>query len=472
MDTPVKLLPGQVLSANRRPRFDYRTVAALAFPFMLNSAVQAVLNATDTWFIGRLSPAATAAIGAVYWPILVFVLLLGGVGLSVQTLVAHAYGSHRYARAAQATWMAFWASLLTIPPFAVLALTGHALFSPFGIAPDTLRLALDYWFPRMLGAPLGIALWSLLGFFNGVGRPMLTLQVTLSVALANALLNQWFIFDLHWGIAGSAWATDAAQLLGVSAALAAFLGKPVRDRYRSHLTARLRVQPVLRQLRLGFPMGVMYAADITGFALFQLMQVRLGTTDGAATQIVMMLTSFCYMPAVGIAMAGTTLVGQAIGAKELRWAAKVGDGIIVITVVYMGLSGLVLAALGPWLLPLFTNRAMPEALGIAAMGSRLLWIAAGYQLFDGLSLGSSACLRGAGDVRIPSILVLALSWCLFVPLAHSLSFRAGNGWVDWLPQFGLGAVGGWCAAVAYICSLGVTLFLRWRSGAWRRIVLI
>jgi len=37
------------------------------------------------------------------------------------------------------------------------------------------------------------------------------------------------------------------------------------------------------------------------------MQVRLGTVDGASTQIVMMLTSFCYMPAVGIAMAGTTL---------------------------------------------------------------------------------------------------------------------------------------------------------------------
>ena len=61
-------------------------------------------------------------------------------------------------------------------------------------------------------------------------------------------------------------------------------------------------------------MGLLSAADILGFALFQLMQVRLGTVDGASTQIVMMLTSFCYMPAVGIAMAGTTLVGQAIGA--------------------------------------------------------------------------------------------------------------------------------------------------------------
>ena len=106
MDTPITLLPGQRLSAAGRLRIDYLAVATLAFPFMMNSAVQAVLNATDTWFIGRVSPTATAAIGAVYWPVLVFVLLFGGVGLAVQTLVAQAYGARRFARASQATWSA------------------------------------------------------------------------------------------------------------------------------------------------------------------------------------------------------------------------------------------------------------------------------------------------------------------------------------------------------------------------------
>src|SRR5450432_2115843 len=168
MDAPTKLLPGQALSSSGRPRLDYLAVAALAFPFMLNSAVQAVLNATDTWFIGRVSPAATSAIGAVYWPILVCVLLFGGVGLSVQTLVAQAYGSGRYTRASLATWTALWASLFTAPLFVLLALAGAWIFSPFGIPQDILRLALEYWFPRMLGGPLGIALWSLLGFFNGI----------------------------------------------------------------------------------------------------------------------------------------------------------------------------------------------------------------------------------------------------------------------------------------------------------------
>ena len=438
---------------------------------MVNSAVQAVLNATDTWFIGRLSPAATSAIGAVYWPILVCVVMFGGIGLSVQTSVAQAYGGHRYTRASQATWTALWASLFTTPLFVLLSLTGARIFAPFDIPQDTLGLAMEYWYPRMLGGPLGIALWSLLGFFNGIGRPMITLWVTVSVAVTNALLNQLFMFNWGMGIAGSGWATDAAQLIGVAAAAALFLGKATRRRYASHLTTRLHWRALLRQFNLGFPMGLLIAADILGFALFQLMQVRLGTVDGASTQIVMMLTSFCYMPAVGIAMAGTTLVGQAIGAHRRDWAFKVGNGIIWISVLYMGMIGVLLASIGPWILPFFTNGADPQAARVVARAGVLLWIAAGYQLFDGFNISSGACLRGAGDVRLPAIMVLALSWLLFVPLAHSLSFAPGSGWVNWLPQYGLGAIGGWFAALTYVCCLGLMLYLRWWSRAWARITL-
>jgi MATE family multidrug resistance protein len=57
-----------------------------------------------------------------------------------------------------------------------------------------------------------------------------------------------------------------------------------------------------------------------------------------------------------------------------------------------------------------------------------------------------------------------------MPLAHTFTFGPGQGWIDGLPQMGWGATGGWAAAVIYCCALGVSLFLRWRSGAWRKIV--
>ena len=50
-----------------------------------------------------------------------------------------------------------------------------------------------------------------------------------------------------------------------------------------------------------------------------------------------------------------------------------------------------------------------------------------------------------------------------------LAFAPGEGWVGFLPQFGLGAVGAWLAALIYMIAMSLALALRWRSGAWREI---
>jgi MATE family multidrug resistance protein len=104
-----------------------------------------------------------------------------------------------------------------------------------------------------------------------------------------------------------------------------------------------------------------------------------------------------------------------------------------------------------------------------ALGTQILWLAAVYQFFDGMNLGSGLCLRGAGDAAVPAVLVIGLSWLVFVPLAHAFTFAPGQGWFDFLPQAGWGALGGWAAIVIYLFLLGVMLFVRWRSGAWKRI---
>jgi MATE family multidrug resistance protein len=259
------------------------------------------------------------------------------------------------------------------------------------------------------------------------------------------------------------------MLAGIAFALAVFQRADLRRTYRTHLTWRPDPRNLWREFRLGLPMGAMHAADLFGMALFQLMQVRLSETEGATTQIVVMLTSIAYMPGLGLALAGTTLVGQAIGAGDRDWARRLGNAVIVVTMSYMGAVGVLLAALGPWVMPLFVGADDPQAAAVVELGVVLLWIAAGYQLFDGLNLGSGFALRGAGDVRVPALIFLGLAWGVFVPLAHMLSFAPGEGWFDVLPQLGYGAVGGWLALLIYVVLLGGALYLRWASGGWRKI---
>jgi len=465
------LLPGQRIDAQGFVHVHWRSVLALAAPMVANNAIQIVLNLTDTWFIGRISTNALAAMGAVQWLTFVGIMLFGGVGLAVQTVAAQAFGARRYARAAQSAWTGLWATLGTIPIFIGVALAGTWLLAPFGLPAQIESLAVDYWQPRMGGGFLVAMLWSMLGFFNGIGQPRVALWVNVLVGVCNVVLNQLFIFELGFGMAGAAWATNCAIAIGLVVGTLLFLLPDVNSRFRSQLMWRMRPVRLLAQWKLGFPMGLMIAADMVGVALFQLMQVRVGAVDGAVTQVVMMLTSIAYMPAVGIAMAGTTLVGQSIGMGDRQWAYRVGNAIIMLATGYMACAGIFLGINGTWLIPLFVSTHDPLAVEVIAAGITVIWIGAAYQLFDGLNISSGFCLRGAGDTRVPAVLVIALSWLLFVPIAHMATFTSDNGWVSGLPQFGFGALGGWTALLIYIVLLGITMWWRWRARAWQRITI-
>jgi len=460
--------PAQRIDKNGRPQIDYRAIVQLSGPLMINSAVQSVLNLTDTWFVSQLSTNATAAMAAMYWIVLCSIMLLGGVAMAVQTLAAQAHGAGRYADASAAAWSGLYASLLTIPLFIGIGFLGAPLLHLLKLSPEVQQLALSYWWPRMaVGGPIALIAWSLTGFFNGIGRTRVTLWVTVVMALLNIPFNQFFMFSLGLGMAGSAWGTVAAQIVGTLVSLWFFLGKRLRRGYHTHQTWRQTA--IRQQFRLGLPMGLASTADLLGLALFQLMLVTESATAGAATQIVMMLTSLAYLPGIGIALAGTTLVGQAIGAGDVEWARRTGNAIIRLTMGFMAAIGVLLALASPWLLPLFLNITDPLTPAVLRLATPLIWMAACYQAFDGLNLSASFCLRGASDVHVPALIVAVLSWGLWVPITHILTFAPGHGWVNFLPAWGLGAIGGWVASVLYVVALGSSLWWRWQSGRWRAL---
>lgn len=462
-------LPAQRIDAAGHAHVDQRAVLGMALPLMANSAVQIIINLTDMGFIGHISTTALAGVAAVQWLVLVVVLILAGVASAVQTIAAQSFGARRYRRASQSVWIGLWATLCVVPVFIAAGASGHLILAPFGLDSDIEEQAVAFWFPRVGGAAFGAASWGMFGFFNGIGRPRTTLVISLVTTAANVLFNDLFIFRLGWGVAGSGWASTVAQALGLLLSIAIFLSADYRTRFKSHLTWHPHWAQLREQLKLGLPSGLLPAADLLGISIFQMMQVRLSAVGGAATQMAMIMTSIAYMPGYGIASAGTTLVGQSIGAGDRGWARRVGSRVILLAALYMGGIGLMLAVAGPYLLPLFTDTSDPEAAAAVILGVKLLWLAAIYQGFDGLNMGSSMCLRGAGDVVVPAVLVIPVSWLLFVPLAHSLTFGPGEGWVHFLPQFGFGPLGGWSALVIYVMLLGSTMCLRWLSGAWQRI---
>ena len=209
------LLPVAKVDWQGKRRVDYRGILLLAFPLFLSSGVQAVLNLTDSWFIGRLSTDAIAAMGALYFLILVLFILFGGSGMYVQTLVAQAYGEGKSHQAAQAVGAGFWGALLLTPMFVLLAISGAELLKLFQFSPVVEQLALEYWMPRLLGLTIAIINLGLTAFFNGVGKTTITLWVSIAIALLNVVLNEGLMFQLGMGMAGAAWATTLSLMAGM-----------------------------------------------------------------------------------------------------------------------------------------------------------------------------------------------------------------------------------------------------------------
>ncbi len=87
---------------------------------------------------------------------------------------------------------------------------------------------------------------------------------------------------------------------------------------------------------------------------------------------------------------------------------------------------------------------------VLAAGATLLYVAALFQLSDGLQVVATGVLRGAGETRIPMISTLFGHWALGLPIGYLLCF-----------QWGWGASGIWVGWVVGLTTVAVVLLVTW-----------
>ncbi len=443
---------------------DDRRIVQLAGPLILSGAIEASFSLTDTWFVGHLSTAATAALASVAWLDYCGVLLLGGLALAVQTRAAQAHGAGRRIAASRAVWSGIYACLLSIPAYVVLGLLAKPILTGAGVDPGIRELALRYWWPKFaLAGPLTVLAMSVSSFFSAIGQTPRTLVIAAAMTLSNAVFNQLFIFHWGLGIAGSGLATAAAALVGLSVGMGFLFAPSIRRTFRPHLSWRW---PQLRLLfALGVPIGLGLAVDMLAFAAMQLMAVRIGATAGAAMQIVTSLIAVPYVVGSGLAQAGTTLVAQEYGRRSMPATFAVGNAVVRLAVAAMAVLGLMVAIAMPWIAPHFVGADERQAAAVCRLCVQMVGPAMLFQVFDGWKLASNCCLMGVDDVRIPALVATALAWLVWVPAAYLLIFGIGRGWIHGAALPGLGAVGGWWASVLYSSVMGAVLYRRWRRAA-------
>jgi multidrug resistance protein, MATE family len=256
------------------------------------------------------------------------------------------------------------------------------------------------------------------------------------------------------------------MLLGV------FLSARIARDFGTRKSHRPEGQCLRDLLRVGWPAGVSFVNDVLPWTIFQNYIVALfGEAHLGATAIAFRYIPLSFMPAVGIGVAATAIVGRFMGMGRPDLARRGTHSALRIAITYMGVCGLVFGLFGEQLVRFFIQ-IEPSAAATAAsaalreqiigIGGKVMICAAFFQLFDAVGIVFSSALRGAGDTRWPMMVLVTLSWTMVAGGSYAMTLFAPA----------MGSIGPWLACSAYVVVLGAAMAWRFERGRWAKIRLV
>jgi MATE family multidrug resistance protein len=441
-------------------------VIALALPSIVSSISVTVMNFTNNLMIARLDAALPEADklnlaaamngGMSAW---VFLLAAMGVGTAVNTLSSQSLGRGEKEHCGAYAWQGLWVALLSVLFFLPVSLLGWPVFHLLGHEARLVPLEAHFFQVMTWGAPVVLASGVMSNFYLGVHRPGIQMVAAICGNVVDSVICYALLFGAlgfpKVGVTGSAYATICGSATSLVVMVGIFLWPRVGQAfgaYRGWLPSRRRLWQVVR---LGVPAGIQQGSDMSSWAVFSVGIVgSFGALYSAAQGTVMNFIMLSFMPAVGVGTAVNAMVGRKIGEKRFDLAHQAAFAGMKLTMTYMGTWGVVFFFFRHHLAWLFLED--PER---AAVAAQILLLAALFQAFDGMNVVFISALRGAGDVRQPTVVMMTLAWGVCV---------GGGILVAWLLP-GMKALGPWAMATLYICMVAMYVFWRWRSEKWKKV---
>jgi MATE family multidrug resistance protein len=421
-----------------------RATLVLAVPMIAGQLSQMLMGLIDAAMVGRVGIVSLAA--AAFANSLLAVPMLISIGLltAVSVQVSQAHGAGRREEIGEVLRHGLVLSIAAGFSLAALVWMTSFHLGVFDQPPEVVAAARRYFI--ISGASLLPMLLTLTvkQFSEALSHPVPPMLVLIGAVFLNAACN-WVLIYGHFGapalgLEGAAWATLFAR----TASFLALLVYVRRARRFDGLApmrwvGALALSRFASMLRLGGPAAGMLLLEVSAFSFAAIMVGWLGAAALAAHQIALSCASTTFMLPLGISLAVSIRVGQAVGANEFARVRTIGLSAFALGVTMMALCGLVFALAG---VPI--ARAFVHDEAVSSLAARLLLAVAAFQVFDGLQVVAAGALRGLSDLTVPMILCIVAYWCVELPAAWVLAFPLHMGPLGvWL---GL-ALGLACAAI-------------------------
>jgi len=210
-----------------------------------------------------------------------------------------------------------------------------------------------------------------------------------------------------------------------------------------------------QQFKLSLPASLQQLFFSAGLVTLVWIVGQIGTAEVAAVNVLMTFHITAALPAFGIALAATTMVGNALGRGDTEDAAMWGWNAAAIALVYGIVLSLVLIPFADPLLGVFLTN--PETRQLAYL-PMILWALA--ISFDTTGMVLMNALIGAGDTRRSMWISVIAQWAFFLPAAYIVG-----------PVMGLGLLGIWVVNGLYRSGQAIAVVKQWAGRHWAGIKL-
>lgn len=431
-------------------RRDAAATLRLAGPLIGGQLAYLGLSVIDTVMAGNLSAEtlAAVAVGSSVWSSLNVFLL--GVLMSVSAFVAQDDGEgteEARGRIAPFTRQALWVALALAAVSMILAASVRPVLTAVDISPHLIPTIIGYLRALTWGMPAWTLYLTLRFFSEGLGVTRPTLWIGLLGLPANVIANWVLMYGglgmPALGAVGCGHATAVVWCLEL-VAMAVYVA--LHPRYREHaLFGRFdgpRLTAIREILRVGVPVGIALLAEVGMFTAVALLMGSLGTVTVAGHQVALNFTALLFMIPLGISMAVTVRVANAVGRRDAEGVQRAGWVGVGLALVTQSLHALLMLTLPRPIAGLYTDD--PAVIETAA---GLLFFAALFQISDGFQISSSGALRGLKDTRVPMFVTGVAYWGIGIPTGLVLAFPLGWG----AQGLWIGLITGLTAAAVPLC---------------------
>ncbi len=437
--------------AARPQRFaaNARAISKLAAPLLAGQLAVLAFGTIDTLLVARFAAdelAALAVGGAAY--ITVFIGLMGVV-LALGPLVGQLFGARQLEQAGAQLHQAVWLALgLSVVGSTLLAYP-HPFLWLAQATPEVAQRVRGYTLALAASLPASLLFTAYRGFNTAVSRPKAVTWLQIGGLAVKAPLSAALLVGAGplpaLGVAGCGIATGVALWAQLLAAVVLLRRDPFYQPFRLWGRGLLPPsRPALRaQLRLGVPMGLSIAIEVTGFTFMAFFISRLSPVAVAGHQIAANLVALLYMLPLALANATSTLVAQSIGAGATAQARRLARHGFVLGTVLAAVLGSAVYLNRPAVLGLYT----PDASIAAAALPLLTWVAL-FHLADAAQCLASFILRAYRIATLPLLIYAFAIWGVGLGGGYALVFVAGPA----APPSLQGAPGFWAAATAGLLS--------------------